>query len=254
MPFSNLSAASAGSSDGNSVTTSGVNTAGVDLIVLAVASYQAVADPTISDSKGNTWTPRTSYASDVSKLKIYYAVNPTVGSGHTFTASQSGSYPSIIVLGFSGSHATPFDQENGNTSASASSLATGSVTPTEDNELIIMAACHSADISSCDEGTGGPLLVAYVNGEHFAGGADAEIQTTAAAINPTWTFAAAASCAVAQATFKAAAAAGGQPTMRRWGGVPHMAGGQQVNHGGSGRMWGRRRSGLIVPQRFREAA
>lgn len=50
-----------------------------------------------------------------------------------------------------------------------------------------------------------------------------------------------------------AAAAGGQPTMRRWGGVPHM-GGQSSGRHGSGRMWGRTRSGLMVPRRFQEAA
>lgn len=49
---------------------------------------------------------------------------------------------------------------------------------------------------------------------------------------------------------------GGQPLLRRFGGTPFV-GGQGVNAGarpGSGRMWGRTRSGLVVPQRFQEAA
>lgn len=49
---------------------------------------------------------------------------------------------------------------------------------------------------------------------------------------------------------------GGQPTMRRWGGVPFV-GGQGVNQSsrhGSGRMWARRDSGVIVPRWLKEAA
>lgn len=47
--------------------------------------------------------------------------------------------------------------------------------------------------------------------------------------------------------------AAGQPTMRRWGGVPFMGGqgiGQKGSAGNSGRAWGRRKSGIIVPQRY----
>lgn len=49
--------------------------------------------------------------------------------------------------------------------------------------------------------------------------------------------------------------ADGQPTMRRWGGVPYV-GGQGIGQkgGGGGRAWGRRRSGIFVPSRFQEAA
>ena len=45
----------------------------------------------------------------------------------------------------------------------------------------------------------------------------------------------------------------GQPTMRRWGGVPYM-GGQGIGNKGKGRMWGKTRSGVIVPKRYTEAA
>jgi hypothetical protein len=46
-----------------------------------------------------------------------------------------------------------------------------------------------------------------------------------------------------------AAPAAGQPTMRRWGGVPAM-GGTNIGNKGTGRMWGRTRSGIIVPRRL----
>lgn len=41
----------------------------------------------------------------------------------------------------------------------------------------------------------------------------------------------------------------GQPTMRRWGGVPHV-GGQGIGSKGKGRMWGRTSDGVIVPRRL----
>jgi len=44
-------------------------------------------------------------------------------------------------------------------------------------------------------------------------------------------------------------AAGGQPTMRRWGAMPYI-GGQGIGNKGSGRMWGRSREGLVVPRRL----
>jgi len=44
-----------------------------------------------------------------------------------------------------------------------------------------------------------------------------------------------------------------QPILRRWGGVPHV-GGPGIGTKGDGRMWGRRRSGIIVPRRFKEVA
>lgn len=50
-------------------------------------------------------------------------------------------------------------------------------------------------------------------------------------------------------------AAAGQPTMRRWGGTPFLGGqgtGQQGGAAQGGRMWGRRRSGIVVPARCLE--
>lgn len=51
-----------------------------------------------------------------------------------------------------------------------------------------------------------------------------------------------------------AAAAAGQPTVKRWGGVPHMGGRKRFGSGSGGGAWGMSKSGLVVPSRFREAA
>src|SRR4029079_15460520 len=99
------------------------------------------------------------------------------------------------------------------------------------------------------------LIVNLPNdGAHAEGALMAwKAQTSAAAINPTFSWTTSIGYAVMIASFKAAATAG-QPTTRRWGGVPFMGGqgvaGKGWGGSGGGRMWGRTRTGLIVPNRL----
>lgn len=44
-------------------------------------------------------------------------------------------------------------------------------------------------------------------------------------------------------------AAAGQPTMKRWGGVPHVGGRKGFGRSGGGAAWGRTRDGLWIPQK-----
>jgi hypothetical protein len=61
-------------------------------------------------------------------------------------------------------------------------------------------------------------------------------------------------CAIAAELDTSAAGATGQPTARRWGGVPHMGGRKGFNGSSGGGTWGRHRSGIWVPSRVKEAA
>ncbi len=70
-------------------------TAGCALVAI-VEWYTAggVADCTISDSKGNTWTAvaaSTSYQSNVRRIKAWVCQPTTVGASHTFTATRGDS-------------------------------------------------------------------------------------------------------------------------------------------------------------------
>jgi hypothetical protein len=50
--------------------------------------------------------------------RLYYAANPTVGSGHTFSYTGASNFSSIFVAAFSGvATSSPFDKENGATSS-----------------------------------------------------------------------------------------------------------------------------------------
>jgi YD repeat-containing protein len=91
------SAAALGSS--NSVTTAAINTTGANFLVIAL-SYSTGATPTLSDNKGNTWTPLTTSAvTGTVTERLYYASNAVVGSGHTFSnTAQVTSRRSVLLL------------------------------------------------------------------------------------------------------------------------------------------------------------
>lgn len=193
-------------------TTASANFTGVNLIVVSQVSYTGAPATTLSDSLGNTYLPLTKQTSTgISATQLFYAVNPTVSSSMTFTGQNSGC--DIHVQGFSGVATSPFDQQNGNAvlTGGGTSQQPGSITPTVNNELLIVGegGYSSAGIPSNGDvnyttidanGSGGA-------GVSFQGGLWYSIQTTAAASNPTisWTGTNGDS-EVAIASFKATAA------------------------------------------------
>lgn len=170
----------------NGGTSGAIDTTGATLLV-QVGSYQGTI--TFSDSKGNTWVPLTEQNGTGGKSRIAYVLNPRVGTGHTFTTAGTSVFSGVLAAAFSGADPTsPFDQENGATSGATNSLATGSITPSQDNELIIAGVWDAGDggVFSINGG----FTIAQQNpaaGSNNYGGALAYlIQTTAAAANPTW--------------------------------------------------------------------
>jgi lysophospholipase L1-like esterase len=209
VSFALVAHAEAGASGSNdTVTSSSIDTTGADILFVYVTDYQAASLGTVTDSRSNTWTALTAHAAaSFSRGRWYYAKNATVGSGHTFTYSGTSVFPSICALAFSGSDTTaPADQENGATSASGTTLATGSVTPGQDNELVLAGFTFAS--------TGTPITApsGYTDvggsdfgGNHFGSWVAYKIQTTATATNPSFTKSGGASdLAAVVATFKAA--------------------------------------------------
>lgn len=170
-------------------TTPNIDTTGANLIVIAVSSYSDATIPTITDSKGNTWTNIShSTLTGNGRSSLYYCLNPIVGSGHYFTTAQVGSYANILAMAFSGAKATSALENNtGATTlvSGATSLATGSITPTEDNELIVSALCFGAtNTISIDSGMTIAQQAQYYTNSIFGIMGAYKIQTTATAINP----------------------------------------------------------------------
>jgi hypothetical protein len=193
-------------------TTAGIDTTGATLIVLFV--HQDTAAQGVSDSKGNTWTSLTSQTGGVSGTnntgRLWYCVNPTVGSGHTFSAAVA--YGAIAALALAGNAAVPFDQENGSGSTSSvTSRQPGSITPSED-DCIVVAGTGIGGSNSNHAIDGGFTIAGDLNGisgTQYGGFIAYLIQTSATAANPTSSWTTSNVSASVIASFKAAAGGGG---------------------------------------------
>lgn len=200
------------------LTTSAINTTGADIIFVSVSAQVGSLALAITDSKTNlSWTELTEKATADARIVIYYHKNPTVGSGHTFTATIAGAAtnPVITVLACSGSNtSSPADQETGATNTSTS-IQPGSITPTTDNQVVVTAVtsggggsptfaidgCYSTQITDSTGNAGGN----YAHAMAYC------IQTTAGATNPTWSTWSSSAGAAVISSFKAAAAGGASP-------------------------------------------
>lgn len=187
----------------NSETTGAINTTGASLLVIGISPYQGGSGTTVFDSMSNTWTPLSTYNDGTEITQLFYAANPVVGAGHTFSVSGSGIFCPICVAAFAGvALSSPFDVQNGNTSGTQ----TGSVTPTVGGALLIAAVGCTGNPSAIDSGFTVLDIVNYVGGQSIGLGLAYLIQTGAAAENPTWTVGGFSSASAAIATFKPAAA------------------------------------------------
>lgn len=265
MAFSLLGSVSVQSTNSNTVTTATFDSTGADLLVVWMAYYTGGGTPTLSDSKSNTWNLTTARIGNSAGGKFgYIYTGATFGTSHTLTATGTGVYPVICASWFSGSltSATPFEAESaGGTipSGVAQTLQPGSLTPSADNFLMVTGIGTNPKPDSAVYTIGDSFTISNqkpaVGGQSIAGALAHQIQTTATARNPTWSWTVAGDAnagGASQLVFKVeAGAASGQPTFRRFGGVPFMGGGTQP---GSHKMWGRSREGLSIPRWLAEAA
>lgn len=199
----------------SSTTTNAINTTGADFIaVVVVWDGTAGSTNTVSDNQGNSWTPRTAIHDNTGTLgnvRIHYCASPTTNSSHTFTLTCSGTpaNPAIAVAAFSGVNSTPYDVENG--AYSGSPISTGSVTPTQDGSVLIAGVGGSQGtvdsinngFTICGHGPRNPPTTYRTIGMAY------KIQTTAAAINPAFTFGSGSFCYASIASFKPGGGGGG---------------------------------------------
>lgn len=180
----------------NGVTTGAIDTTGANLLVVNVAWYPAVTDPlTISDSKSNTWTALTQHGTGgagatTMHQRLYYCFGGTVGSGHTFTGSGTGTFPSAQVCAFSGVASSPFDVQGGNQVTSATSITIGSITPSADNAVLVTGIAYDGTATdtdvTVDSGFTKSDTNAYSAGNFIGGAMAYKILSAATATNPVW--------------------------------------------------------------------
>ena len=198
-----------------SETSSAINTSGATLIAIFQGNYaggsgtDAANAPT--DNQGNTYTALTMRDGTAFGLngRWYYKINPATNASHTFTISSSGNmYECAHISIFSGTGV--FDQETG-TNMSASP---GSLTPAEDNELLVVGATWGDNDNGADLSAVSASFTAIGNSvpdtsPTFGCGAGYQVQTTATARNPSVTLSNTDNITTAMAAFKVAAAATG---------------------------------------------
>lgn len=190
MAYALVAHVSAGSASAD-VTTGAVDTTGANLIVVHFSFYDGSgASAALSDSKGNSYNSRTlHHSSGGAASRLFDVLTPTVGSGHTFTLTQTGSaFGTIHVLAFSGA-TTGYDVESGANTNSASTLNAGSLSPSENDMLLVTGLSffdNSGGAVSIDSSFNVQDTVAYSAGNHLGGAIAYLIQTSAGTVNPQW--------------------------------------------------------------------
>lgn len=174
-------------------TTGTVDTSGADFLVVVVNYHSSFTGATpLSDSKGNSWTLMRSEVASPDTVRVYWCTpGSNVGTGHTFSTTTG--FSNIFAYAFSGSRtaSSPADQQNGG-NANAASVASGSITPSANDCLVISAYGGFNPGAAPTITTGGsgftvPTGFSIATGTSEAGASAYKIQTTASAENTTWT-------------------------------------------------------------------
>lgn len=184
-----------------------------DILWLAVSTDSGVTlvAGDISDSNSNTWvlvgtTPNGGFT----RIHLFVAKNAVTGSGHTFTVTKASCYAAMCVFSASNSDTTsPTDQTNA-AGTTGTSIASGSVTPSVDDEIVI--SCLADDNGGAITDPSGFTHLdtqAHIGSTSYGCSMAYKIQTTAGAENPSWTVASSTGITTAVGTFKSAGGGGG---------------------------------------------
>ncbi len=179
------------SSTTSSTFTSGtLDTTGATLIVVAVEEF---AVSTLSDNMSNgAGTSLTLQTGSNIRLQLHYYVAPTVGAGHTWTSTGTGTFTTLAISAWSGvTTSSPFDVENGAAVTSTTTIQPGSVTPAVSGSLLLFAIGNNQTIGSNSINNSFVVMdtTNVVGGQHEAAAHGYLVQSVAAPINPTWTIA-----------------------------------------------------------------
>ncbi len=183
---------------GTTITTGAVDTTGANFVVCFYTFDSSLGTPpAMSDNKSNgagTNLTRNTGTISRSNCRMTYYLNPTVGSGHTFTATASASITgTLAIAAFSGVLvASAFDQgaTAGHAGSGSTTIQPGSITPTQGGELLIAgwAIDDPANTTwTVNSGFSITDIQDVIVGATYGGVLAYFVQGAAAAINPTFT-------------------------------------------------------------------
>lgn len=182
-----LLAFDAHSGNNTTTTTDPINTTGADLLIIGGAYHNPAGAPTESDSESNGYTDLTASAGGNGSARMHYKTNPVTDAAHTATYALSGSYNSILFAAFSNVLDAAPEAETGAGNASATTIQPGSITPSEDN-CVLITVCEYVAASGVPTINSGFTVIGYINhASNYSVAMAMKVQTTAGAENPTWT-------------------------------------------------------------------
>jgi hypothetical protein len=144
----------------------------MDFIAIAFGYYSGshtIIASDITDSAGNTLIQADTITTDNGEgaTVLFYLQNPTTSTTHHWTIGVSSIFASIAVRGWSGSASSPLDQVNqAGSTGTVIFIQPGSITPSEDNELII-SSCGADDLPQSAMSDSGELNIGVVGGQSY---------------------------------------------------------------------------------------
>jgi hypothetical protein len=197
-----------------------IDATGANFLLVCYGWYAGVTtDPTgFSDFQGNPYTggtKRTTATPTSVRIAWSDTTTPTVTASQQITVVGTDTYLGVGYSAWSGVNAGPtvLDGENGKTAASTNVITLDSLTPSEDNCLVVTALMfenNSAGAVSIVTGGWTVLDTLAYNGARNEGlSIGYQIQTTAAAAAPQWNVTNSTNLAAALAIFKGPGGGGG---------------------------------------------
>lgn len=152
MAIAHVASTSAQGNSVNTNTTGAIDTTGANFLVVCIASNLGSSSFTsLTDSKSNTWQVALNWTSNSGDfIRIMYAENPTVGTGHTFSLNYSSSaFTVLCAAAYSGmATASTIDKTATGTGNSTSLLTSATATTAQSEELLIGTGTLSAGADS----------------------------------------------------------------------------------------------------------
>lgn len=177
----------------NGGATGTIDSTGASLLVVIFSAVNTTTLlPTFTDSASNTWRalPK-AFAGTANYSRMYYCANPTTSATHSVTVSGTSIFSSIAFYAVSGTDLiSPLcDFEGiGSGAVGLTSWAMGTLTPPLDNCIIFATLAVSNTSTSISINSGMAALTRNGTGTAAGLGAAYIIQTTAAALSPTWSW------------------------------------------------------------------
>lgn len=202
--------------DGTGACSVTINTTGATLLTAVVTEY--FADATVPSLNTGTWSSSSNFTQNSANVSIRYLASPTQSGTLAINMTGGSAQTTVFIQSWSGTETGSVLQGSIiGASVADTTIQPGSVTPVADGYLVLTGmATTSLPTGAFSIDSGFTIADERHSVSVEYGGAAYLLQSTAAAVNPTWTLAASGpvDATATIAVFKASAAAPATPKRR----------------------------------------